>query len=80
MSNISVSNLRIIEKKGQLLKGVANVNNTDVTFYYHPASDKMTATTLLNSEAELYMANPPHNWQYLICGSIAHHIKKSILH
>ena len=75
--NIHISDLQILERKGQLLKGEAKVNGVTVHFYYHPKTDKFTASSLLHSEADLYMQNPPKNWMYLICGSIANSIKHS---
>ncbi len=74
--NIAVSNL-ITERKGQLLKGQASVNGVNVLFYYDPKADRFTATSLLHSESNLYMDNPPKNWMYLVCGSIAHVIKNN---
>ncbi len=73
--NIPISNLIIERKQGILLCGHATVNGQKVSFYYNPKLDKMQATTLLNSEADLYMDKPPRNWMYLVCGSIAHAIK-----
>ena len=78
--NIPITSLQIVEKKGQLLKGECKVNGVTVLFYYHPKSDSFTAASLLDSEADLYMTNPPQNWKYLICGSIAHEIKNSVNH
>lgn len=75
--NIKITGLQIVERKGQLLKGQATVNGVTVLFYYHPKTDKFAATSLLHSEADLYMANPPKNWMYLVCGSIAHSIKNN---
>lgn len=73
--NMAISNLQILESRGLLLKGQALVNGVAVLFYYNPKADKFTASSLLHSEAELYMTNPPKNWMYLVCGSIAHLIK-----
>jgi len=73
--NIPISELTIERKQGVLLYGHATVNGQKVSFYYNPQLDKFQATTLLNSEADLYMSNPPRNWMYLVCGSIAHSIK-----
>ena len=79
--NQNISELRT-EVIGQLLKGTCKVNGVSVSFYYHPKSDKFTATSLLNEDYDLFKCNgndlQARNWKYLICGSIADAIKKSI--
>ena len=75
--NIPISELTIERKQGDLFHGHATINSRKVIFCYDHKLDKMQATSLLHWEANLYMSNPPRNWMYLVCGSIAHAIKNS---